>query len=50
MQNKKGKTIAKINLPQKECLGCKKPFTWRKKWENCWNEVKYCSKYCQKVK
>jgi hypothetical protein len=22
---------------------CNKPFTWRKKWEKVWDEVKYCS-------
>ena len=24
-----------------------RPFTWRKKWENCWDDVKTCSKRCQ---
>jgi len=23
----------------KLCIICKKQFTWRKKWERCWNEV-----------
>nr|WP_294899897.1 DUF2256 domain-containing protein [uncultured Pedobacter sp.] len=50
MQNKEGKTVKKINLPTKNCLSCKKSFSWRKKWENCWNEVKYCSKRCQNIK
>merc|ERR1740124_2174905 len=35
------------NLPTKVCEVCNRPFTWRKKWENCWDEVKCCSKRCQ---
>lgn len=37
----------KTNLPEKVCIQCKKPFTWRKKWEKVWNEVKYCSDRCR---
>ena len=33
-------------LPQKYCSVCEKPFTWRKKWERDWEQVKYCSKRC----
>ena len=29
---------------------CKRPFSWRKKWENNWNEVKYCSQKCRRNK
>ncbi|MDA9555028.1 DUF2256 domain-containing protein [Pelobium sp.] len=50
MQNSKGKNIAKSNLPQKICLTCKKPFSWRKKWEKCWDDVKYCSERCRNTK
>ena len=35
------------NLPTKVCEVCDRPFTWRKKWENCWDEVRCCSKRCQ---
>jgi hypothetical protein len=38
------KGIKKTNLPTKICARCGKPFSWRKKWEKVWNEVKYCSK------
>ena len=38
--------ILKENLPQKVCIACNRPFTWRKKWERCWDEVKTCSKSC----
>ncbi|MCH2082817.1 MAG: DUF2256 domain-containing protein [Saprospiraceae bacterium] len=36
----------KSHLPQKVCPVCKRPFTWRKKWERDWENVKYCSKAC----
>ncbi|CAL5226007.1 g8811 [Coccomyxa viridis] len=38
-----GKTVAKSNLPSKVCIVCNRPFTWRKKWEKCWDDVKYCT-------
>ncbi|MFN3316679.1 MAG: DUF2256 domain-containing protein [Raineya sp.] len=38
----------KSNLPQKICVVCQKPFSWRKKWEKVWHEVKYCSDRCRK--
>ena len=44
------KRILKINLPKKICLTCGLPFTWRKKWERDWDQVKYCSKKCKTVK
>jgi hypothetical protein len=37
-------------LPRKVCVVCKRDFTWRKKWERDWDNVKYCSKKCQKKK
>ncbi|MEA1049081.1 DUF2256 domain-containing protein [Lamprobacter modestohalophilus] len=24
------------------------PFSWRRKWAACWNEVKYCSERCRR--
>ena len=44
------KHIKKKTLPEKICLVCKRPFTWRKKWEKNWNEVKYCSDRCRSDK
>ncbi|WP_299732940.1 DUF2256 domain-containing protein [uncultured Endozoicomonas sp.] len=38
-----------INLRQKVCIACDRPFSWRKKWKRCWAEVKFCSKRCQSV-
>ncbi|MBJ05490.1 MAG: hypothetical protein CMP65_06315 [Flavobacteriales bacterium] len=37
-------------LPFKICLVCKREFTWRKKWERDWQNVKYCSKKCRSFK
>ncbi|NJK59354.1 MAG: DUF2256 domain-containing protein [Oscillatoriales cyanobacterium SM2_1_8] len=38
----------KANLPHKICPVCGRPFTWRKKWADCWEEVKYCSDRCRR--
>lgn len=43
-------THKKIHLDNKICLVCDKPFAWRKKWQDCWNEVKYCSERCRRHK
>ena len=40
----------KSNLPSKICASCERPFNWRKKWENCWDEVLYCSDRCRKLR
>ncbi|MCX5963801.1 MAG: DUF2256 domain-containing protein [Cyanobacteria bacterium] len=37
----------KSDFPSKTCVVCGFPFTWRKKWEKCWDEVKYCSDRCR---
>ena len=41
------KATKKENLPTKVCIVCNRPFTWRKKWEKVWDEVKYCSDKCR---
>ncbi|NJN61511.1 MAG: DUF2256 domain-containing protein [Coleofasciculaceae cyanobacterium RL_1_1] len=38
----------KSDLPTKICQTCQRPFTWRKKWASCWDEVKYCSDRCRR--
>lgn len=45
-KNKMPRGVKKENLPSKICVTCKRPFTWRKKWEKCWDEVTTCSKRC----
>ncbi|NBW96294.1 MAG: DUF2256 domain-containing protein [Planctomycetia bacterium] len=37
----------KPTLPQKICVACGRPFSWRKKWERCWEQVRYCSDRCR---
>ena len=44
------KGIKKQDLPQKVCVICGKPFTGRKKWQQVWAEVKYCSEKCKRAK
>ncbi|BAM80707.1 hypothetical protein, conserved [Cyanidioschyzon merolae strain 10D] len=39
--------VDKEHLPTKVCEVCGRPFTWRKKWARCWNQVSVCSKRCQ---
>jgi hypothetical protein len=41
------KGVKKEHLPQKICLVCERPFSWRKKWQNDWENVKYCSERCR---
>jgi len=44
------KGVKKVNLPSKKCPKCGFDFKWRKKWEKNWDNVKYCSKSCQRKK
>lgn len=39
----------KADLPEKICPVCHRPFTWRKKWEKVWDEVRYCSDACRRA-
>lgn len=34
-------------VPSKVCATCGRSFTWRKKWERNWDEIRYCSKRCR---
>ncbi|MGM0480533.1 MAG: DUF2256 domain-containing protein [Pseudomonadota bacterium] len=38
----------KPNLPSKTCVVCQRPFSWRKKWQQCWGQVTYCSERCRR--
>ncbi|HAU41326.1 MAG TPA: DUF2256 domain-containing protein [Gammaproteobacteria bacterium] len=40
--------MRKQDLPEKICPTCRRPFRWRKKWQRCWNEVRFCSKRCKR--
>ncbi|WP_376691677.1 DUF2256 domain-containing protein [Wenzhouxiangella sp. EGI_FJ10409] len=38
--------MSRNRLPTKTCPVCLRPFSWRRKWQDCWDEVRYCSKRC----
>lgn len=44
------RAYSKSNLPSKICLVCQRSFAWRKKWADCWDDVKYCSERCRRRK
>ncbi|MBT3211159.1 MAG: DUF2256 domain-containing protein [Planctomycetaceae bacterium] len=35
---------------KKICATCGRPFSWRKKWERCWDNVRHCSVRCRNQK
>jgi len=43
-------THKKPFLPEKMCPVCGRPFRWRKKWRNTWEQVIYCSQACARRK
>ena len=38
------------NHPEKTCACCGRRFSWRKKWERDWEQVRYCSASCRRRK
>jgi len=42
-----GRHRSRVTLPTKTCVACGRPFAWRKKWERCWAQVRYCSDRCR---
>lgn len=44
------KGTKKQHLPEKICVRCGRPFSWRKKWARVWEEVLYCSDRCRQAK
>jgi hypothetical protein len=38
----------KTTLPQKICPVCQLAFSWRKKWQRNWDDVRYCSERCRR--
>lgn len=42
--------FSKATLPTKACVGCGRPFQWRKKWSRVWDAVKFCSDRCRSSK
>ena len=37
-------------ITNKICQTCGRTIQWRKKWKNCWHEIRYCSIQCRKSK
>ena len=37
----------KRGLPTKTCIACGRPFQWRRKWQQNWEEVAHCSQRCR---
>jgi hypothetical protein len=35
-------------LPSKVCASCGRSVAWRRAWESCWDEVRYCSPACRR--
>ncbi len=33
----------------KICMVCGREFQWRKKWQNSWHQVQYCSRACRQA-
>ena len=46
-QNERTVVDRGVKKQAKDCLYCKKEFTWRKKWADNWDDVKYCSNACK---
>jgi len=42
------KVRRKSDLPTKVCATCGRPFAWRRKWADVWDEVRYCSERCRR--
>jgi hypothetical protein len=39
-----------VDRPTKTCVVCGRPFQWRKKWKDVWEEVRYCSERCRRTR
>ncbi len=37
-----------VVVRSKICARCGRSFDWRKKWEACWDEVRFCSQKCRR--
>jgi hypothetical protein len=40
----------KAALPSKPCVACGRAMSWRRHWSRNWDEVKYCSDACRRIK
>ena len=42
------RSVKKQHLPSKICPVCQRPFSWRKKWADQWDQIRYCSQRCRR--
>lgn len=42
--------MGREDAPSKVCETCGRTFSWRKKWERSWDQVRYCSDQCRREK
>jgi len=40
-------TMARNETRMKVCPVCGRDFAWRRKWADCWEQVRYCSDRCR---
>ena len=40
----------KSSLPHKTCQACGRPMSWRRAWARTWDEVKFCSDACRRIR
>ena len=50
MPDKKRKHVPETLHKDKVCKRCGRTFSWRKKWERDWEQVRYCSDGCRRAK
>ncbi|MFK7828982.1 MAG: DUF2256 domain-containing protein [Congregibacter sp.] len=48
MGRKRQNKVAQPRKPraEKQCPVCERPFHWRARWKNNWDEIVYCSRRC----
>lgn len=49
-RRRSAETPTSMSREPKTCSTCGREITWRKKWERCWDDIKYCSDACRKNK
>ncbi|AFY27405.1 DUF2256 domain-containing protein [Cyanobium gracile] len=37
-----------LDRPTKLCPVCGRPFQWRRKWKDVWDQVRHCSERCRR--
>jgi hypothetical protein len=42
--------VSRSLIPEKTCVSWGRGITWRKKWETCWDDIRYCSDACRRRK